>query len=162
MSREYPPYPIVAVGAVVWRDHQVLLVRRGAPPRVGQWSLPGGRQELGETVAEAAKREVAEETGLTVEVTGIVTAVDLIERDERGRVRYHYVLIDLNAEWVAGEPVAADDAADTRWIGLDNLDDIELWTETRRVIRLAAEQRASSALSAPETAVSRLTSASSS
>ncbi len=149
MSREYPPYPIVGVGAIVWRDYQILLVRRGTPPRAGQWSLPGGRQELGETVAEAAKREVAEETGLTVEVTGIVTAVDLIERDEHGRVRYHYVLIDLNAEWVAGEPVAADDAADARWIDLDALDDIELWTETQRVIRLAAEQRSTSSLGVP-------------
>ena len=145
MPRDYPELPVVGVGAIIWRGDQVLLVRRGNPPRAGQWSLPGGRQELGETVVEAAKREVTEETGLTVEIAEVVTVVDLIERDDDGRVRYHYVLIDVNAEWVAGEPLAADDAADARWIGLDALDDVELWIETRRVIRLAAERRAANA-----------------
>ena len=149
MAREYPELPVVGVGAIIWRGNQVLLVRRGNPPRAGQWSLPGGRQELGETVAEAAKREVAEETGLTVEVADVVTVVDLIERDEFGRVRYHYVLIDVNAEWLAGEPVAADDATDTRWISLDALDDVELWTETRRVIQLGAKRRSANAPGPP-------------
>ncbi len=142
MSREYPAQPVVGVGAVVWRDGKVLLVRRGKPPRAGHWSLPGGRLELGETVSEAARREVFEETGLTVDVLGLVTTVDLIERDDDGRVRFHYVLVDVSAAWLAGDAVAGDDAAETAWVTLEDLATMDVWSETERVIRLAAAQRA--------------------
>ena len=141
MSREYPDRPVVGVGVLVWRGDRVLLVRRGGPPRQGEWSLPGGVQELGETVFEAAAREVLEETGLDVAPQEVVTVVDTVTRDDDGGVRYHYTLVEVSAEWRGGEPRAADDAADVRWAGLDEVDRLLPWDETRRVVRLAAAGR---------------------
>jgi len=89
MTREYPDRPFVGIGVIVWCGGRVLLVRRARPPRQGQWSLPGGLQELGEGVLEAARREVREETGLDIDILGIADVVDLIERNDAGRVRYH-------------------------------------------------------------------------
>ncbi len=140
-ERRYPERPIVGVGVVVWRDHQVLLIKRGKPPRQGMWSLPGGLQQLGETVFEAARREVREETGLEIEVIDVVAVVDSIQRDDDGRVRYHYTLVDVLAEWRAGEARAQDDAADATWASADELASFELWDETVRVIGLAAKRR---------------------
>lgn len=135
MPRLYPDRPVAGVGAVVWRDGQVLLVRRANPPRRGQWSLPGGAQEIGETVFEAARREVLEETGITIEVLGLVDVVDSIHRDEDRKVRYHYTLVDVLARAAAGDAAAADDAAEAAWFELGRLP--PLWPETERVIRLA-------------------------
>jgi len=140
-ERRYPERPFVGVGVVVWRDQSVLLIERGRPPRQGQWSLPGGVQQLGETVFEAARREVREETGLEIEVVDIVAVVDSIQRDDQGGVRYHYTLVDVLAEWRGGEPRAQDDAADAAWAALDELERFDLWDETVRVIGLAAERR---------------------
>jgi len=137
VSRAYPERPVVGVGVVVWQGDRVLLVRRGRPPREGQWSLPGGGQRLGETLAEAARREVREETGLEVALGPVVATIDSIEQDEAGRVRYHYTLVDFTAEAGEGTPVPGDDAADVRWFDLDALDALGLWSETVRVIRLA-------------------------
>lgn len=142
-ERRYPDRPLVGVGVVIWRDDQVLLVRRAKPPRQGEWSLPGGAQELGETVFEAARREVREETGLEVEITGLITVVDAIRRDQAGAVAYHYTLVDVAAEWRAGEAQALDDAAEVAWAAPDALEKFDLWSETLRVIRLAAEPRQS-------------------
>jgi ADP-ribose pyrophosphatase YjhB (NUDIX family) len=142
VAREYPEHPRVGVGAIVWRGNEVLMIRRANPPRAGQWSLPGGAQELGETIAEAAKREVFEETGLDIAVTDVVTVIDMIERDANGKIRFHYVLVDVNAEWVAGEPKAATDAQDVCWISVEGLNTLGLWSETHRVIELAARHRA--------------------
>lgn len=140
-SRSYPAAPAVGVGAIVWRDRRILLIRRARPPQAGQWSIPGGRQEVGETLFEAAAREVREETGIEVVPTGIVTAVDSIHRDAEGRAEWHYTIVDVAAEWIAGEPVAGDDAADARWATLDEAEALIGWPELRRVIRLSAEQR---------------------
>jgi ADP-ribose pyrophosphatase YjhB (NUDIX family) len=140
-ERRYPDRPFVGVGVVVWRGQSVLLIKRGRPPRQGQWSLPGGVQQLGETVFEAARREVREETGLEIEVVDIVAVVDSIQRDDQGGVRYHYTLVDVLAEWRAGEARAQDDAADAAWTTLDELERFDLWDETVRVIGLAAERR---------------------
>lgn len=140
-ERRYPDRPLVGVGVVIWRDGRVLLVRRAKPPRQGEWSLPGGAQELGETVFEAARREVREETGLEVEITGLITVVDAIRRDQAGAVAYHYTLVDVAAEWRAGEAQALDDAAEVVWAAPDALEKFDLWSETLRVIRLAAEPR---------------------
>lgn len=141
MAREYPDQPVVGVAAIVWHNDRVLLIQRGRPPRQHEWSLPGGRQELGETVAEAARREVREETGIDVDVRDVVAVVDLIDRDAEGRIQFHYTLIDLLAEFRAGEARAGDDAAAVAWARLDELERYKLWGETERVIRLAAERR---------------------
>ncbi len=141
-GREYPLRPVVGVGVVVWHGERVLLVQRGKPPRVGQWSLPGGAQELGETVAAAARREVFEETGLEVELGEVLAAVDMIER-EAGRVRYHYTLIDFSAEAAGPELRPGGDAADARWFTPEELAGLGLWSETLRIIELARARRSS-------------------
>lgn len=141
MSREYPDSPRVGVGVIVWRGGRMLLVRRARPPSEGEWSLPGGAQELGETLFQAAAREVAEETGMAVEPVAVLTAVDGIDRDAGGRVRFHYTLIDVVAEWRSGEPVPADDVAAVRWAAPGEAERLVTWSETRRVIRMAADQR---------------------
>jgi 8-oxo-dGTP diphosphatase len=136
-----PDRPVVGVGAVVWRGEQVLLVRRGRPPRLHQWSLPGGKQQLGETLAEAVAREVREETGLELTHVRLVTTVDLIERELDDSIRYHYTLVDFTAEAGPGEAVAGDDAAEVAWFDLDGLAELGMWAETLRVIELAAGLR---------------------
>jgi 8-oxo-dGTP diphosphatase len=141
VSREYPARPIVGVGVVVWHGDRVLLVRRGKPPRWGQWSLPGGAQQLGETVAEAARREVEEEVGLEVALGAIVATVDLIERDPDDRIRYHYTLIDFVAEAPSAALQPGSDAADARWFSMEEIEALGLWSETVRVIGLARERR---------------------
>jgi 8-oxo-dGTP diphosphatase len=141
MSREFPDRPVVGVGAVVWRDDRVLLIRRGKPPRAGQWSLPGGAQQLGETLLEALAREVLEETGLVLEAVRFLTTVDLVDRLPDGRVRYHYTLVDYSAEAPRGDAVAGDDAVDVAWFALDQLAELGLWSETVRIISDAAARR---------------------
>ena len=144
MTREYPEYPMVGVGVVVWKDEAVLLIQRGKPPRTGAWSLPGGRQELGETTREAGVREVLEETSLEIEIKGLIDVVDTINRDDSGRVRMQYTLVDYWAEWKSGEPTASTDAADARWVHPEDLPDYNLWDETLRVIHVAAKSRSGS------------------
>jgi 8-oxo-dGTP diphosphatase len=141
LTRSYPNRPILGVGAVVWHGERVLLVQRGRPPREGQWSLPGGAQQLGETVADAARREVREEAGIEIEPGEPIATIDLIERDEDGSVRYHYTLVDFTAEAASPELTPGDDAADARWFGLDELAALGLWSETLRVIQLARGRR---------------------
>jgi 8-oxo-dGTP diphosphatase len=143
MSREYPDRPVVGVGAVVWRGDRVLLIRRGKPPRLGQWSLPGGAQQLGETLEEAIAREVREETGLDLAVLRFLATVDLIERDPDGRIRYHYTLIDFVAEAAVGEAVPGDDAAAVAWFAPEELGALGLWSETVRIIGESAILRGS-------------------
>ncbi|SMF80260.1 ADP-ribose pyrophosphatase YjhB, NUDIX family [Azospirillum oryzae] len=140
-SREYPDRPWVGVGAVVWRGDKVLLIRRGKAPRMGQWSLPGGAQSVGETVFETAVREVREETGLEVVPTGIVTVVDAITPDADGRVHYHYTLVEVAAESAEGDPICADDALEACWATAEEAGELTEWDETRRVILMSAAQR---------------------
>jgi ADP-ribose pyrophosphatase YjhB (NUDIX family) len=131
-----PPstYPRVGVGVCVFKDDCLLLIRRGKAPRAGEWSLPGGAQELGETIHEAGQREVLEETNIQIRILGLVDVVDLIERKPGSTaVAYHFTLIDLVADWCAGEPVAASDATDARWASMDRLHEHDLWDETLRV-----------------------------
>ena len=142
MAREFPSRPWVGVGVVVWQGERGLLIRRGSPPGLGQWSLPGGAQQLGETLFEAAVREVQEETGLTVNPEAVITAVDGISRDPDGKVRFHYTLVEVRASYDGGaEPIAADDALEGRWDSLEDIGTMVHRTETLRVIMMAAEQR---------------------
>ncbi|MDR3511717.1 MAG: NUDIX hydrolase [Caulobacteraceae bacterium] len=129
MSQERP---IPAAGVVCLRGGEVLLIRRGKAPRMGEWSIPGGRMELGETAAQAALRELAEETGVAAELLGLIDVVDYIGESVQ------MVLVDYAARWVAGEPVAGDDAADARFFPLDEALSRVSWPETRRVIAEAA------------------------
>ncbi len=131
------PAPIPAVGIVCLRNESVLLIRRGTPPRQGEWSLPGGRIEPGERAVDAALRELREETGVEAEITGLIDVVDGLF-PEAGR---HYVLIDYAARWLSGEPVAGDDAAEARFVALDEVEALIDWSETRRIIRMAAAVR---------------------
>ena len=133
-AREYPDRPIAAVGGIVWKGDDVLLIRRGKPPREGEWSLPGGGQELGETLEAALKREVFEETGIEIRVIGLLTVVDAIFPDGAGRIRHHYTLIDYTAEWVAGAPRPGSEEKAAEWVSPDRLKDIALWEKTRTVI----------------------------
>ncbi|MBI4969427.1 MAG: NUDIX hydrolase [Rhodospirillales bacterium] len=141
MNRLYPEQPLVGVGAVIWRDGQVLLIQRGQPPRQGSWSLPGGLQHLGETVEEAVLREVLEETGLSVRLIGVAAVVDLIDRDDQAKIRHHYTVIDFAAEWAAGEAQAGSDAADLCWADPDDLDRFALTPQAKGVIAKARLQR---------------------
>ncbi len=128
-------FPVPTVGVVCLRGDQVLLIKRGTPPRLGQWSLPGGRLERGETTAVAALRELAEETGVQAELLGLVDVVDgLFTSRETGQTTRHYVMIDYAARWVVGEPVAGDDAAEARFVSLDQALAMVEWDVTRAVI----------------------------
>jgi len=140
-NREYPDRPWVGVGIVVWREDKVLLVRRAKAPRLGEWSIPGGAQSLGETVFEAAVREVREEAGIDVRPIGIVTVVDSIISDDEQRKQFHYTLVEISAEWAAGEAVAGDDADAVRWATVDEAATLVKWDETLRIIAEAARLR---------------------
>ena len=134
MKREYPECPFVGVGAVIVQDGRVLLIRRGQPPLLGEWSLPGGVLECGETLREAAAREAREETGLIVEAGKLLGVYERITRSDDRRVRYHYVLIDFLCPPAGGELKAGSDAADVRWFTPEQLDDLNLPQDTREVI----------------------------
>lgn len=115
-ARRYPERPIVGVLAVVLRGERALVVRRANPPMAGHWGFPGGILELGETVAEGATRELLEETGVVAEAVGPLTVIDTIDRDDDGRVRFHYTLVAVRCRWHTGEGVAADDADEAAWL----------------------------------------------
>ena len=127
---------IVGVGAVVWNERrEILLIRRANPPRQHEWSLPGGKVEFGETLNAAARREVREETGLEVDILGLVEVAELIEHA-------HYVLVDFAARVIAGELAAASDAAEARWFSREEIAHLPLWSETRRMIELSEKMQA--------------------
>ena len=128
-------HPVPTAGVICLRGDQVLLIKRGTAPRLGQWSLPGGRIELGETAAAAALRELAEETGVEARLLGLVDVVDgVFTSRESGEITRHYVMIDYAARWISGEPVAGDDAADARFVSLDEALALVEWDVTRKVI----------------------------
>lgn len=133
--RRYPDTPRVGVAAAVFNEAgEVLLVKRGRPPGAGTWGIPGGRLELGERLAEGARREVREECGVEIEVGAIISAFESITHDGAGRVEYHYVVVDYWAEYVSGEAAAQDDAAAVAWVGPADLDKYPMPADTRAVI----------------------------
>jgi ADP-ribose pyrophosphatase YjhB (NUDIX family) len=123
VPREYPSYAIAAVAAVLLKGDQVLLVKRGQPPAVGKWSLPGGVVEPGERLAEAARRELREETGLDAEPLGVLWVLNNIVLDSAGRVKYHYLIVDVlfDSSSARGTLRAGGDAVEARWLPLDEV-----------------------------------------
>jgi len=143
----YPDAPRAAVGALVMRDGKLLVVERGKPPAEGVWALPGGSVELGETLGEAAEREVLEETGVVVRAGAVVHAFDAVVRDDDGRVRFHYVIVDLACDYVSGEAVAGCDARSARFVSRE---EFALLRSSRATVDLL--RRITSFLSAPDDA----------
>jgi 8-oxo-dGTP diphosphatase len=134
MKREYPDRPIVGVGAVIVNQGRVLLVKRGSPPLLGEWSLPGGVVELGETLRVAAEREALEETGLIVKAGEVLEVLDRIIPGKDGVPQYHYVLIDFLCTVLGGELRAGGDAADARWASESELEKYKLEQPAIKVI----------------------------
>ena len=135
------PAPVLAVAAVVWNDRgQVLLIRRTKEPRKGQWSLPGGKVEFGETLEEAIRREILEETGLVVKLAGVAGIAETIRDARVGAANAHFVMIDFSAVVVSGEALAQSDAEDATWFSREEIDALPLWSETRRIIVASAVQ----------------------
>jgi ADP-ribose pyrophosphatase len=135
MRARYPDRPQLAVGAVVLDRGRVLLVQRGQPPAEGQWSIPGGSVMLGETLQEAAERELLEETGVVVQAGEPVWTFDVVERDSAGRVIYHYVIVDLEAAYLGGLPAAGSDVLDCRWVSPEELGSLAVNPATWRLLR---------------------------
>jgi ADP-ribose pyrophosphatase YjhB (NUDIX family) len=134
VAREYPEHPVVGVGAVVVRDGRALIIKRAHEPRKGEWSLPGGLLELGESLADAARREVKEETNLDIEVGPIIETFDRVHRDDQGRIRYHFVIVDFVCWSTAGEAVAGSDADGVAWVRADEIDAYQVNAHARDVI----------------------------
>jgi 8-oxo-dGTP diphosphatase len=140
-KKDYPDRPRVGVGAVVMKDDKVLLIRRGIPPSKGLWAIPGGHVELGETLQETAEREILEETGLVVKALHPIYAFDLIERDDAGRIRFHFIVVDLAAEYISGEPRGADDALDARWFSWEEIEKHNVSKNTLNLLKHIAFDR---------------------
>jgi 8-oxo-dGTP diphosphatase len=142
MNREYPDRPFIGVGAIIVEDGRVLLVKRGHEPLTGEWSIPGGVLELGETVREGVAREALEETGLTVEPLELLGVFDRVVRDLDERTLYHYVLVDFFCQRVSGELCAAGDADEARWFSAEELAKLPLAKDTADVIQSALSKAA--------------------
>lgn len=144
-EREYPVRPLVGIGIVLLKPGvagdapAVLLIRRAKAPSLGQWALPGGAQELGETAEAAARRELAEETGLVAGSLHLAAHVDSIHHNAAGRVQYHYTILDFATRWQGGVPVPGDDVSEASFAPLDALEPYDLWSEAHRVIALARQ-----------------------
>ena len=138
-SREYPERPLVGVGGVVVWEDRVLLIRRGGPPLEGEWSIPGGMLELGESLREGVRRELEEETGLAVSVHELIEAFDRVTRGEQGKWRYHFVILDYLCEVVSGAARAGSDVVDVAWAREEELERFSLTPTAMRVIKRALE-----------------------
>ena len=134
LRRDYPDRPLVGVGAVIVHDNKVVIVQRGTEPLKGQWSVPGGALEIGETLRECAAREALEETGLHVKAGEVLEVFDAIYRQPDGRVQYHYVLIDFQCRLLGGELRAGADALDAKWVTVEDLEGFKIAETARNVI----------------------------
>jgi 8-oxo-dGTP diphosphatase len=129
--------PVIAVGAVIFQNERVLLVKRNNPPNADQWAIPGGKVRLGESLHAAAEREILEETGITIKALNPVYTFELIEKVPQGDVAYHYVIIDMLAEYISGQPRPADDASAAAWVDRNMLHTLPVNQET---LKLLSEQ----------------------
>jgi len=135
MGREYPEYPILSVGAIILDGDMIVLVKRGAQPSAGKWSIPGGAVEIGEGIVDAVKREAFEETGLTVEVKSLIEVVEYVERDNNGDVKYHYVILDFMCK-PAGRKIVrpGGDVLDAKWFRVEEALTLPLTISTRKLL----------------------------
>ncbi len=131
VKRLYPDHPVVGVGAIILRSGSILREKRGNEPARGRWTIPGGVVEVGESLKQAVKRETEEETGLKLEKAELLDVVDQVHLDSQGRIEYHYVIIDYIVE-ASGDPKAASDAADLRWVQLEDVEGYDLTPSFRR------------------------------
>ncbi len=134
-KREYPEFPRVGVGAIVIKDGKVLIVKRAAAPSKNLWAIPGGMLELGETLQEGAEREIFEETNIRIRAGKPIFTFDLLERDPEGRVFFHFLIVDMEAEYLAGEIKAASDALDVRWATSEECKILSLTSNTLRMLK---------------------------
>lgn len=135
MGKEYPKMPVVAVGALILQDRNILLVKRTNEPGKGRWSIPGGTVELGESLRDAVVREVYEETGLVVEVLELLDIVEVIRKDGAGNIAFHYIILDYLAKPVGGTLVAASDASDVLWVPIDEAMKMEITDSLRAMLQ---------------------------
>ena len=133
-NRKYPSHPQVAVGAIVFKKGQILLVRRRNPPAEGIWAIPGGKVRLGETLQQAAEREILEETGIVIRASAPVFTFDMIDRDRWGRPRFHYVITDLEAIYVSGQVLPGDDALSAKWVSEKTMATLNVSQITRHLL----------------------------
>ncbi|MGB0035477.1 MAG: NUDIX hydrolase [Candidatus Acidiferrales bacterium] len=136
-GREYPERPVVGVGGVVIAGNRALLIRRGSPPLEGQWSIPGGTLEVGETLMEGVRRELAEETGIDVRVLDMIEVFERIFQDPSGRLQYHFVILDYLCEVAGGIAKAGSDVTDVAWVAEPDLAKYTLTPTATRVVRKA-------------------------
>ena len=134
MAREYPAHPVVGVGAVVIRDGKALIIKRAHEPRKGEWSLPGGLLELGESLQDAARREIREETGLDIEVGPVIETFDRVHRDDEGKIRYHFVIVDFVRWSAVGHAVPGSDADGVAWVTAEEIDGYKVNDHAKAVI----------------------------
>lgn len=134
-KREYPDSPRVGVGVIVIKDNKLLLIKRGVAPSKGLWAIPGGSVELGETLQETAEREIMEETGLTIRAGKPVYVFDFIERDDAGRIRFHFTVVDIMADYISGTLNAADDALEARWVSHEELMNLSITPSTSKLLK---------------------------
>jgi 8-oxo-dGTP diphosphatase len=139
VRREYPERPLVGVGGVVIRDERTLLVRRGSAPLEGEWSIPGGMLELGETILEGVRRELLEETAIEVRVLDLIEVFERVTRDEAGKLKYHFVILDYLCEAVRGEAQAGSDVTAVTWARESELSKYSVTPTATRVIQRAFE-----------------------
>jgi 8-oxo-dGTP diphosphatase len=133
-TRRYPSAPLVGVGAVAIRDGSILLVKRAFEPGAGKWSIPGGLLELGETLSEACAREMKEETGIDIEVLELINVFDMVDRDDSGKVLYHYVLVDFLAKPIGGVEEPSAEVTEMKWVTREEARKMDLTRTARRVI----------------------------
>lgn len=126
--------PILGVGAVVFHLDRVLMIKRSNPPNAGQWAIPGGKVNYGETLQQAAEREILEETGILIRAADVIYHFDIIERDNFNKIKCHYVVLDLKAIYLGGDPRAADDASEARWLTRREFSDLPVNPVTRKLL----------------------------
>ena len=141
MKREYPEGPIVGVAAVIFSGESVLMARRNQEPARGQWSIPGGGVELGESLLDALRRELLEEISIKVDIGGLIGVFDRVIRDRENRVRYHYVLVDFWGWITSGQPRPGSDISELRYVPLEELDSLKISKELTDAVWKAVDMR---------------------